>query len=179
MDTTRDETVHVMHLRLRQEWPTEGQSRLWATKEQPIPKAYEDFADVFSEDKANELPKHSEADLSIDLEGSSKPPFGPIYNLSAEELWVLRAYIDENLERGFIRPSSSPAGAPILFSKKKDGDLRLCVDYRGLNRITTKNRYPLPLISEALDCLVGAKSYTKLVWDTYHMIRIAEGDEWI
>lgn len=75
-------------------------------------------------------------------------PFGPIYNLSEKELEALREYLDENLKKGFIRPSESPAGAPILFVKKKDGSLRMCVDYRGINKITIKNRYPLPLIAE-------------------------------
>ena len=125
------------------------------------------------------MPKYNEADLSIDFEGFSRLPFGSIYNFSTEELRVLRAYIDENLERGFIRPWSSPAKVSILLSKKKDSDLRLCVDYRSLNRITTKNHYPLPLIREALDHLVGAKVYTKLnVRNAYHIIRIAEGDKW-
>lgn len=78
-------------------------------------------------------------------------PFGPIYNLSEKELEALREYLDENLKKGFIRPSESPAGAPILFVKKKDGSLRMCVDYRGINKITIKNRYPLPLIAELLD----------------------------
>ena len=92
---------------------------------------------------------------------------------------MLREYIDDNLSKGFIRQSTSPAGAPILFVKKKDGSLRLCVDYRGLNRVTVKNRYLLPLISEALDRLVGAKVYTKLdIRSAYNLIRIKEGDEW-
>ena len=91
---------------------------------------------------------------------------------------MLYAYIDENLEQSSIRPSSSPVEASILFSKKKVGDLRLYVDYRGLNRIIMKGRYPLSLTSEVLDCLVGAKVYTKFdVQNAYHKIRIAKGDE--
>jgi hypothetical protein len=94
-------------------------------------------------------------------------------------LEVLRKYLAEYLERGWIRRSKSPAGAPILFVKKKDGSLRLCVDYRGLNKITVKNRHPLPLISESLERLAQAKLYTKLdVREAYHRIRIREGDEW-
>lgn len=85
----------------------------------------------------------------------------------------------EELAKGFIYPSSSPAGAPILFAKKQDGSLRLYVDYRGLNSITVKNRYPLPLIGQLLDSLVGAKVYTKLdLRSAFNSIRIREGDEW-
>lgn len=143
-----------------------------------LPAEYEEYRDVFSEEAANELPPHGPQDHAIDLEGGA-PPFGPLYNLSANELEVLKGYIDENLKKGFITRSTSPAGAPILFVKKKDGGLRLCVDYRGLNRVTIKNRYPLPLIGEALDRLVGAKVYTKLdIRSAYNLIRIKEGDEW-
>jgi hypothetical protein len=94
-------------------------------------------------------------------------------------LEVLRKYLAEYIARGWIRRSRFLAGAPILFVKKKDGSIRLCVDYRGLNRITIKNCYPLPLISESLERLAQAKFYTKLdVREAYHRIRIREGDEW-
>ncbi len=79
--------------------------------------------------------------------------FGPIYNLSQTELAALRKYIDENLGKGFIRHSKSPAGAPILFVKKKGESLRMYVDYQGLNKVTKKNRYLLPLISGLLQQL--------------------------
>jgi Reverse transcriptase (RNA-dependent DNA polymerase) len=83
------------------------------------------------------------------------------------------------MERGWIRESNSPAGTPILFTLKKGGELHLCVDYRGLNRITRKNRYPLPLMSEILDRVVGAKHYTKIdLRNAYHRIRIRSSDEW-
>ena len=78
------------------------------------------------------------------------PSFGPLYSLSKQELEALRKWLDENLAKGFIKLSSSPAGSPILFVKKKDGSLRLSVDYRDLNEKTIKNRYPLPLIQETL-----------------------------
>ena len=89
--------------------------------------------------------------------------------MSPTELEVLRKYIDENLKKGFIRHSQSSCGAPILFVKKADGTLRLCVDYRALNKITTKNHYPLPLIGELLDRISRAKYFTKFnVRDGYH-----------
>ncbi len=95
------------------------------------------------------------------------------------ELETLKTYIETHLKTGFIRPSKSPAGAPILFDKKPDGNLRLCVDYRGLNNLTIKNRYLLPLIGESLDRLGRAKRFTKLdLTSAYHRMRIREGDEW-
>ena len=106
-------------------------------------------------------------------------PFGPIYPLSQRELGILNKYIEQNLATSRIRASLSPTGAPILFIPKQDGSLRLYVDYRGLNKITVKNRYPLPLLSEILDRLSGVKVCTKLdMRDAYHRIPIAEGDIW-
>jgi hypothetical protein len=82
-------------------------------------------------------------------------------------------------QKGWIRPSTSPAGSLILFVKKLDGSLRVCVDYRGLNELTVKNRYLLPRIDEMMDRLVGAKVFTKIdLCDAYHRIRIKKGDEW-
>src|SRR4029077_8455419 len=108
--------------------------------------------DVFSPVNAATLaPNREGVDLAIDVQPGSQPPYGPLYPLSPAELEVLRQYLQENLEKGFIRYSKSPAGSPILFVPKKDGTLRLCVDYRGLNAVTIKNRYPLPLISEIMD----------------------------
>ena len=127
-----------------------------------IPAEYQDYADVFSKVEADKLPDHRPYDLSIPLQEGTTPPFGPVYNPSPLELDVLRKYIDDNLQKGFIRHSQSPAGAPILFVKKADGSLHLCVDYRGINKITIKNRYPLPLIPELLDKVGKAKRFTAL-----------------
>ena len=142
-----------------------------------LPIAYKEYQDVFSEEKANQLTARGRPEHAI--ETTSEPPYGPIYNLSEKELKVLREYLRDALAKGWIRESSSPAGALILFAPKKDGELRLCVDYRGLNKITKKNRYPLPLIGEILDRLSKAKVYTKLdLRNAYHQIRIREGDKW-
>jgi hypothetical protein len=125
------------------------------------------------------LLKHGPHDLAIDIADGARPPFKPLYNLLASELEVLRKYIAEYLARGWIRRSKSLAGAPILFAKKKDGSLRLCVDYWGLNSITIKNRCPLPLIAESLERLAAAKVFSKLdMREAYYRIRIKEGDEW-
>lgn len=144
-----------------------------------LPEIYSDFEDVFSEAEAGKLPANTRISHSIEIEEGKEIPFGPIYALSANELRVLREYLESSMAKGWIQKSKSPAGAPILFTPKKDGSLRLCVDYRGLNRITIKNRYPLPLIGETLDRLSGAVRFTKLdLRDAYHRIRIKVGDEW-
>jgi len=144
-----------------------------------IPPEYHDFLDVFSKRKAETLPEHRPYDLKINLVDDAMPPLGPIYSLSEAEQIALREYIAENLSNGFIKQSTSPCGAPILFVKKKDGSLRLCVDYRGLNRVTRKDRYPLPLIPDLLDRLRTAKRFTKLdLRGAYNLVRIAAGDEW-
>ncbi len=107
------------------------------------------------------------------------PPRGRLYSLSAPERGALENYLTESLAAGIIVPSSSPAGAGFFFVKKKDGSLRPCIDYRGLNDITVKNRYPLPLMSSAFEILQGAKVFTKLdLRNAYHLVRIKEGDEW-
>ena len=134
---------------------------------------------VFSKANSKILPAHKSSEHSINLIEGGEPLYRPIYPLSQNELKALREYLEENLEDERIRPSKSPAGAPILFVPKKVGSLRLCVDYRGLNKVTVKNRYPLPLISEILDRLAGSKFFSKIdVQDAYHRIRIKEGDEW-
>lgn len=144
-----------------------------------VPEVYHQLLDAFSKAQADTLPPHRPFDLSIDLEDNKQPPFGPLYSLSEVELRALSTWLDENLAKGFIRPSTSPAGSPILFVRKKDGSLRLCVDYRGLNNVTIKNRYPLPLVPEALDRLRCAKIFTKLdLRSGYNLVRIKEGDEW-
>ena len=142
-------------------------------------KEYEGLEEVASFDDSASLPEHGQQDLAIELVSGKSPPYSPLYNLSEAELTVLRKYLDEYLARGWIRRSKSPAGAPILFAKKKDGSLRLCVDYRALNDITVKNRHPLLLIQESLDRLARARVYTKLdIRDAYHRMRIRHGDEW-
>jgi hypothetical protein len=144
-----------------------------------LPPEYSDFANVASEDNSKELAAHSRNNLAINVAEGKVPPYQPLYGLSEAELVVLRKYLAEFMQRGWIRRSKSPAGAPILFAKKKDSSLRLCVDYQGLNKVTVKNRHPLPLIAESLERLAQAKIYTKLdIRDAYHRIRIKEGDEW-
>ena len=140
---------------------------------------YAEFLDVFSKKGGETLPLHRDTDHAIEIEDGAKLPFGRINNLSETELAALKVYIETNLENCFIQQSSSPAAAPILFVKMKDGSLRLCVDYRALNSITFKNRYPLPLISEILDRVRGTTIFTRLdLRGAYNLIRIKEGDEY-
>lgn len=148
-------------------------------KEQEIPEPYKDLKEVFCEVEADKLPPHTDHDLHIELLPGGKPPQGPLYLKGPKEMAELRKYLDENLAKGFIRPSKSPARSPVLFVPKKDGGLCLCVDYRGLNEITIKNRAPLPLIEEQLFLLRNATIYTKLdLKAAYNLVRIAEGDKW-
>ena len=123
------------------------------------------------------MPDYGPQDLS--LKTTEALSFGSLYNFLQVELEVLRGYISVNLAKSFSQPSTLSAGTPILFAKKGDGSLRLYVDYRGLNLITQKNRYLLPLIFESLDRVVGAKIYTKLdIRADYNRIRVKAGDEW-
>jgi hypothetical protein len=122
-----------------------------------LPERYRRWVTVFSEEEINRLPDHTEYDhkMSQLVEGA-QPPFGPIYPLSGKEMQVLREYIRKELAAGKIRDSKSPAGAPIIFVPKPDGSLRLCIDYRALNRVTFKDRTPLLLMSELREPLARA-----------------------
>uniref|UniRef100_A0A9J7WUR7 Gypsy retrotransposon integrase-like protein 1 n=1 Tax=Cyprinus carpio carpio TaxID=630221 RepID=A0A9J7WUR7_CYPCA len=146
---------------------------------QEIPAVYHDLAQAFSERDASQLPPHRAGDCAIELLPGTMPPRGRVYPLSQPETEAMNSYIDEQLAKGFITPSTSPASAGFFFVKKKDGGLRPCIDYRGLNEITVKYRYPLPLVPAALEVLRTARYFTKLdLRNAYNLIRIREGDEW-
>ncbi len=144
-----------------------------------LPEEYKDFDNVFSTENAGHLPFHKDHDHAIDLVDGKQRSYGPIYSLSENELSILSTCIDKNLAKRFIRPSKSPAGAPVLFVPKPNRGFRLYVDYRGLNNLTIKNWYPFSLVGESLDRLVRAKQYTKLdLSDAYYRIRIKKEDKW-
>ena len=144
-----------------------------------LPEQYKTYQDVFKKKNTDILPQHRPYECAINIEDNAQVPFGPIYNLSQDELAILKEYIDENLAKGFIRHSKSPAGTPILFVKKKDESLQICVDYRGLNKVTIKNRYPLLLISGLLNQLGQTKIYIKIdLRGAYNLVRVIERDEW-
>ena len=110
-----------------------------------VPPEYHHKLHLFLQKTADKLPDHRPYDHKIPLKPDFVPPFGPLYAMTHAELKALKEYLEENLSKGFIRASSSPAASPVLFVKKSDGSLRFCVDYRGLNEGTIKNRYPIPL----------------------------------
>lgn len=123
------------------------------------------------------IPPSRGKDFTIKLEPGSDPVWGPIYRMSPAELEEVRGQLDVLLQNGWVRPSESPYGAPILFVRKKDGSLRMCVDFRRLNAITIKNRAPLPRVDELFDQLGGATVFTKLdLAQGYHQMRMAEED---
>ncbi|KAK3570718.1 hypothetical protein QTP86_025260 [Hemibagrus guttatus] len=144
-----------------------------------IPACYTPFSDVFCPKRASKLPPHRPWDCAIDLLPGEPVPRGRIYPLSIPEEKAMEEYIKQALAQGYIHPSTSPAASSFFFVAKKDGGLRPCIDYRALNRIIVKFRYPLPLVPAALEHLRGATIFTKLdLRSTYNLIQIREGDEW-
>jgi hypothetical protein len=136
-----------------------------------------EFQDVFPPQLPSLLPPKREIDHRIELTQTSPPTLRAVYRMSPLELDELKKQLDELIAAGFVRPSKSPFGAPVLFVKKKDGTMRMCVDYRDLNRITVKNRYPLPRVEELFDMLKGSKYYSKIdLRSGYHQVRIDEQD---
>ena len=144
-----------------------------------ISSKYHEFTDIFSKTKAEVLTPHCSYDFQINLEKSVQPLVSSIYSLSTFEQEALKKFIEKNLNMGFIWPTSSPHGTPVLFIKKKDSSLCLCVDFCSLNCISKKDCYPLLLISDLLDLPYKVWVYTKInLHHTYHLVYIADGDEW-
>ena len=128
-----------------------------------VPEHYlSQWKEVFSKSEFDQLPERWKWDHAIELVPGSEPFASKIYPLSLDEQKQLDEFLEENLRSGRIQPSKSPFASPFFFVKKKDGKLRPVQDYRKLNRMTVKNRYPLPLISEVIDKLRGAKYFTKI-----------------
>ena len=144
-----------------------------------VPDYVKIFEQVFSEEGFARLPNRKPWDHAIELVPGAQPKGCKVYPLSVTEQSELDRFLTENLETGRIRQSKSPMASPVFFIKKKDGSLRLVQDYRMLNEMTVKNKYPLPLISELVNQLRGAKYFTKLdVRWGFNNVRIEEGDEW-
>ena len=155
----------------------DSQSTTAAEAEQLLKEILKDYKDVFPEKLPTGLPPKRSLDHRIDLEPGAQPTYRPDYKKSLPEYDEMKRQITEMLESGEIQPSVSPSGAPVLFVKKQDGSLRMCIDYRALNKQTIKNKYPLPRIEEMLDRLGKAKYFTKLdLRSGYHQIRVAEED---
>ena len=131
-----------------------------------------EFPNVLPYDITGLLPDR-EVEFTIDLIPGTEPIYIPPYRMAPIELRKLKAQLEELLSKGFIRPSISPWGAPVLFVKKKNGSLRLCIDYRQLNRVTIHNQYPLPRIDELFDQLQGSRVYSKIdLRSGYHQLRV-------
>ena len=157
------------------------QGRMLAGTSEELPSEYQDFEDLFKErEGAAALPEHKPWDHEIPIEEGKTPThYGGLIPLSKKEEDFLKDYIEKHLEKKFIRPSKSHIAHGVLFAPKKDGGLRPCIDYRKLNAITKKNRYPLPRIDELQDRLLGAKWFTAIdIRDAYYRIRMKEGEEW-
>src|SRR5208282_3751563 len=145
-----------------------------------LPAQYKDFQGVFSKAASNRLPPHRPYDHKIELEQSKDLDlaFSPLRQQTAEELLATKKYIVENLGNGFIEPSQAPFAAPILFVRKADGSLRLCIDFRKLNNLTKKDRYPLPLLDETLARMGNARIFTKLdIRQAFHRIHMHPDSE--
>ena len=141
-----------------------------------LPRVVCEYEDVFP-DKLPGLPPQRVVDFGIELHPGTLPISKTPHRIVPVELQELRVQLQELLDKSFIRPSTSPWGAPVLFAKKKDKTLRLCIDYRQLNRVTIKNRYSLQRIDDLFDQLRGARVYSKIDLRTgYHQLRVKETD---
>ncbi|GJT82215.1 putative reverse transcriptase domain-containing protein [Tanacetum coccineum] len=152
---------------------TEDKSEKKRLEDVPI---VQDFPEVFPEDLPG-LPPTRQVEFQIDLVPGAAPVARAPYRLAPSEMKELSEQLKELSDKGFIRPSSSPWGAPVLFVKKKDGSFRMCIDYRELNKLTVKNRYPLPRIDDLFDQLQGSSVYSKIdLRSGYHQLRVREED---
>ena len=135
-----------------------------------------EFPDVFLEELPF-IPLEREVDLAIEIVPGTVPMSRAPYRMALTELKELKSQLQELLDKGFIRPTVSPWGAPVLFVKKKDGTLRMCIDYRKINKVTVKNKYLLPRIEVLFDQLKGADVFSKIdLRSGYYQLRVKEGD---
>jgi len=143
-----------------------------------IKQVLKEFPDVMLEELPNELPLKRQVDHAIEVMPGVAPPTKAPYRMNHEELRELKVQLEELLAKGYIKPNKSPYGAPLLFVHKKDGTLRMCVDYKALNKVTMKNQNPLPRIDDLFDRLSRAKVFSRIdLRSRYYQIRIAKGDE--
>ncbi|GBG63173.1 hypothetical protein CBR_g36942 [Chara braunii] len=166
-----EDQVFVVYIR-----PVTEPKQEFSYTDSTIAKMLEEFKDL-SESPTGVVPRPIQHMIEIDSD--SRTPKGAIYSMSPRELEELRKQLDELLEKGWIRPSSSPFGAPVLFVPKKEGELRMCIDYRGLNAITVKNVEPLPRIDDLLDRVQGCKYFSKIDLNSgYHQIEVHPDDQY-
>ncbi|KAL0549329.1 hypothetical protein IC582_013810 [Cucumis melo] len=173
--------VDLLPLELQRKWFSENQALLkWflereKLKPEDVPVVKE-FLDVFP-DELSGLPPDREIEFTIELLPGTAPISQAPYRMAPSELKELKMQLQELVDKGYIRPSVSPWGAPVLFVKKKDGTLRLCIDYRQLNKVTIRNKYPLPRIDDLFDQLRGAALFSKIdLRSGYHQLKVRESD---
>lgn len=143
-----------------------------------VPEEWHEYLDVFSQPAAEELPEHNDSDHKIEIQPGAKLPHKNPYRMTREENIAVQTYVDDMLKKGFIRPSRSETTSPVIIVRKPGGGLRICVDYRALNAVTIKNRYPIPQVRETLNRLCSARIYTKFdIIAAFNRIRIAAGHE--
>ncbi|MBW0565542.1 hypothetical protein O181_105257 [Austropuccinia psidii MF-1] len=164
------------HDSLEELWDEEEEPEEVETMMKVVSSVYHQYLDVFSKVKAEKRPPHRACDHHIELEGYL-PAVGVIYSLLNQESDKLSAYISENLDNGFIWPSSSSTGSAVLFVKKKDGGLHLCVDYCKLNAVTRKIKYLFPPMNQLLNVFNGSSIFSKInLCGAYNLLRIKKGD---
>lgn len=172
----RIEEVYLLSVAMKKEDPPESTTSAEKIKEE-TERITQEYEDVFPDELPPQLPISRVVDHHIDLIPGSEPPSRPMFRMSPKEIDEIKKQLSELEEKGLIQPSQSPYGAPILLVKKKDGGFRMCIDYRALNAITIKNRYPLPRIDELFDRLQGAKVFSKIDLRTgYWQIRVHPDD---
>ena len=178
--------AYVGMITIKNEWMDDGQRLMSISVAdadkillENIPIYYPEFAKVFGTAMQAALPEHGPQDISIDLMPNTETPSGKLYPMSQDELELLREYIEEMVKNGKIRPGKGTAGCPVFFVKEKTGKLRLVVDYRGLNAITIKDKYPIPLMTTLMEQVQESTWFTKLdLKNGFNLIRVKEGDEW-
>ncbi|GJV11837.1 putative nucleotidyltransferase, ribonuclease H [Tanacetum coccineum] len=164
------------YLAVTRQKANEGSSKVEVPK--VIGRVLDEFKDVMPKELPKKLPPRREVDYNIKLGPGSKPPAKAPYRMPPPELKELCNQLKELMDVGYIRPLKAPYGAPVLFQRKKDGSLRMCIDYQVLNKVTIKNKYPIPLIADLFDQLRKARYFTKLdLRSGYYQVRITEGDE--
>jgi hypothetical protein len=164
-------------MRVLDEYEPKDDTKL-VTSAKCIRRVLEEFPDVMPDELPEDLPPRRRVDHAIEVMPGVEPPAKAPYRMNHEKLKELKVHLEELLPKGYIKPSKSPYGAPVLFVHKKDGTLKMCVDYRALNKATVKNRYSLPRIDDLFDRLSEAKVFSRIdLHSGYYQIRIKEGDE--
>ncbi len=157
------------------QYQVEKETRAETNLKSVVPQEYHDFLDVFSKKDSDTPPSHRKYDHKIHLEEDQKPSHASFYKISLEELDAVKQYLDSHLTKRFIQVSSVFYSSLVLFVIKSGRRIRLCVDYKKLNAITKKDRYPIPLIEKILSQLEGTKYFSKIdIYQAFYRIRMSE-----